>query len=80
MAVAEDQTLDVRGQMCPMPIVRAAQAMRAMSPGAVLKILATDRGSVADVPAWAGDGGHELLSATEEDGVFVYLVRRGEPS
>ncbi|MBI4259742.1 MAG: sulfurtransferase TusA family protein [Actinobacteria bacterium] len=69
-------TLDVRGQSCPMPVVRAAQAIRDLAAGDVLEILSTDRGSWSDIPTWAGTTGNELLERAEEDGVFRYLVRR----
>ena len=46
--------VDARGLLCPMPIVRTAKAMRGLASGEVLKVIATDRGAIADVPAWAG--------------------------
>jgi tRNA 2-thiouridine synthesizing protein A len=73
-----DSVLDARGQLCPMPILNAAKAMRDKPPGHVLKLLATDRGSLADVPAWAADTGNELLARHEEDGAYVYFLRKGE--
>jgi TusA-related sulfurtransferase len=73
-----DSVLDARGLLCPMPIVKTAKAMRSLDAGQVLKLLATDRGSLADVPAWAEDTGNELLEAREEDGTFVFLLRKGE--
>jgi TusA-related sulfurtransferase len=78
MQITEDKVLDARGLLCPMPVVKAGKEIRTLEPGQVLKVLATDRGSVADVPAWAADTGNELLESHEEDGVFVYFVRRGE--
>ncbi len=74
----EDQVLDARGLLCPMPIVKASKAIKGLAPGQVLKILATDRGSVADFPAWAEDTGNELLHSGEEGGCFVFYVRCGE--
>jgi tRNA 2-thiouridine synthesizing protein A len=75
---AADSVLDARGQLCPMPVLNAAKAMRGKPPGHVLKLLATDRGSLADVPAWAADTGNELLWQSQEDGVYTYLLRKGE--
>ena len=75
---AADSVLDARGQLCPMPILNAAKAMRGKPPGHVLQLLATDRGSLADVPAWAEDTGAELLSQHEQDGVYVFLLRKGD--
>ena len=76
--IQEDHVLDARGLLCPMPVVKAAKEMKALDPGAVLKILATDRGSIADVPAWAADTGNELLEWHEEGDHLVYFVRKGD--
>jgi tRNA 2-thiouridine synthesizing protein A len=69
-------TLDVRGQSCPLPIVRAAQAIAGLSSGDTLEMLATDRGALSDVPAWCRTTGHELLEKEELDGEFRFLVRK----
>jgi TusA-related sulfurtransferase len=69
--------LDARGLLCPMPIVRTAKAMKELAAGQVLKLVATDRGSLADVPAWASSTGNELVEQHEEDGAFVFLIRKG---
>jgi TusA-related sulfurtransferase len=70
--------LDARGLLCPMPIVKTAKAMKELGPGQVLKLIATDRGSLADVPAWADGTGNELLERHEEDDTFVFFIRKGE--
>jgi len=75
--IQETTTVDARGLVCPMPIVRTAKAMKGLAPGDVLKVIATDRGSVADIPAWAGSTGNELLEWHEEAGAFVFLLRKG---
>jgi TusA-related sulfurtransferase len=80
MPLTEDQTLDCRGLLCPMPVVRLGRQMKAMEPGQVLRLLATDRGACTDVPAWAADTGNELLESREENGVLVFLLRKGEPA
>jgi len=69
--------LDARGLACPMPIVKTAKAMKELEPGQILKVIATDRGSLADVPAWADSTGNELLERHEEDDTFVFLLRKG---
>ncbi|HLF68835.1 MAG TPA: sulfurtransferase TusA family protein [Gaiellaceae bacterium] len=76
MQITEDKVLDARGLLCPMPVVKAGKEIKTLEPGQVLKVLATDRGSVADMPAWAEDTGNELLEWHEENGVFVYFVRK----
>ena len=76
-----DSELDARGLLCPMPIVKTAKAMKELAPGQVLKVIATDRGSLADIPAWADSTGNELLERHEEDGTFVFFLRKsGEVS
>lgn len=72
-----DRILDTRGMLCPMPIVKASKEIRQIEPGQVLRILATDRGAIADFPAWADDTGNELLEWHEEDGHLVFHIRRG---
>jgi TusA-related sulfurtransferase len=74
--IKEDVVLDARNLLCPMPVVKAGKQIRALEHGQILKILATDRGAIADFPAWADDTGNELLEWHEEDGVFVFFVRK----
>jgi TusA-related sulfurtransferase len=76
--IKEDRVLDARGLLCPMPVVKAAKEMKSLEKKQVLKILATDRGALADFPAWADDTGNELLSSNEEEGVLVFFIRKGE--
>ena len=75
--IEEDRLLDASGLSCPMPVVKAAKEMRAMAAGQVLRIIATDRGALADIPAWAEDTGNELLACKDEGSRFVFLVRKG---
>lgn len=76
-----DKVLDARGMNCPMPLVNARKETGKMEPGQVLKVLATDRGSVADFQGWAKIAKNvELLGQEEEsvDGanVYVHYVKR----
>ena len=74
--IKEDKVLDARGLLCPMPVVKAGKEMKTMAPGQILKILATDRGAIADMPAWAEDTGNELLEWKDEGGTLVFYVKR----
>ena len=77
--IAEDRVLDARDLLCPMPVVKAGKEMKSLEDGQILKILATDRGSIADFPAWADDTGNELLEWHEEaDGTLVFFIKRVE--
>ena len=69
-------TLDARGSACPMPIVKTSQAIKTIAVGDSLEILATDRGSLSDVPAWCTFTGNELIEQTEDGGVFRFVVRK----
>ncbi len=71
-----DQELDARGLNCPLPILRARKALKDMPGGQVLRIMATDPGSVKDFQAFANQTGNELLSSSEEGGEFHFLLRK----
>ena len=71
-----DIDLDVRGLHCPLPILRAKKALNGMKSGAVLRVVATDPGSQKDFQAFARQTGHELLSSTQEDQEFCFLLKR----
>ena len=73
----EDRVLDARGLLCPMPVVKTAKEMKTLNPGQVLKVRATDRGAIADLPAWSADTGNQLLEWHEEDGSLVFWFRKG---
>jgi tRNA 2-thiouridine synthesizing protein A len=73
---AETVQLDARGLNCPMPIVRTAQAIKTMSSGQLLEVLATDPGSVADFAAWSRSTGNEIVASSVQDGVYRFVLRR----
>jgi TusA-related sulfurtransferase len=71
-----DRILDARGLACPMPIVKSRQALKELAPGQVLKVVATDPGSVKDFQGWAQAAKSVALLAQEtvqEDGRELYL-------
>ncbi len=72
-----DDELDATGLNCPLPILRAKKALNGMETGKVLRIIATDPGSVKDFEAFAKQTGNELLSSAEEGGKFLFLMRKG---
>ena len=76
--VAEDRVLDMRGFQCPIPVVKTNLAIKEMSDGEVLKVLATDKGALTDFPAWAEDTGNTLVSSGEEGDALVFFIRKGE--
>jgi TusA-related sulfurtransferase len=81
MTVTFTETLDVKGAKCPMPLVKTRKAVNNLSVGDVLKVVATDRGSVADFQGWAKTAKNiELLEqeTAQENGqeLFVHYVKR----
>jgi tRNA 2-thiouridine synthesizing protein A len=71
-----DKELDARGLNCPLPILRAKKSLNDMQSGQVLKIIATDPGSVKDFQAFAKQTGNELLSQDETNKEFRFFLKR----
>jgi tRNA 2-thiouridine synthesizing protein A len=71
-----DQELDASGLNCPLPILRAKKAITSLSVGQVLRIVATDPGSVKDFEAFCKQTGNELLESGEEGGKFVFSIKK----
>ena len=71
-----DQELDARGLNCPLPILRAKNTLNAMTGGQILKIMATDPGSVKDFEAFAKQTGNELLDSSEVEGEFHFTLKK----
>jgi len=71
-----DQELDASGLNCPLPILRAKKALGTLEAGQVLRIVATDPGSVKDFEAFAKQTGNELMESGEEGGKFVFLIKK----
>lgn len=71
-----DKELDARGLNCPLPILRAKKALGELTGGQVLRIIATDPGSVKDFAAFAKQTGNELLSSAENNKEFEFYIKR----
>jgi tRNA 2-thiouridine synthesizing protein A len=71
-----DRELDARGLNCPLPILRTKKTLSEMSSGQVLKIVATDPGSVKDFQAFSKQTGNELLGHSEAEEVHTFLMRK----
>jgi len=69
-------TLDAKGLSCPMPIVKTKKTMNTLEAGQVLQVQATDRGSKADIRAWANSSGHQYLGTIEEGDVLKHYLRK----
>ena len=71
-----DKELDARGLSCPLPILKTKKSLNELVSGQVLKVVATDPGSVKDFDAFANQTGHTLLSSTSEDKLFVFFLKK----
>ena len=70
------QELDARGLNCPLPILRTKKSLAGLAAGQVLKVIATDPGSVRDMQAFDNQTGNALTASTEADGEFVFYLRK----
>ncbi|NBQ88794.1 MAG: sulfurtransferase TusA family protein [Betaproteobacteria bacterium] len=68
--------LDTRGLNCPLPILKAKKALTEMTSGELLRVVATDPGSMRDFQAFAKQTGNELVEQTKSDSEFIHVLRR----
>jgi tRNA 2-thiouridine synthesizing protein A len=71
-----DKEFDASGLACPLPIVKTKKALNDMAPGQVLRVVATDPGSVADMAAFAEQTGNQLLEQSTQDKKFVFFLKK----
>ena len=71
-----DKEIDTRGLNCPLPILKAKKALSEMESGQLLKIVATDGGSMRDFKAFASQTGNELVEQQEVGSEFIHVLRR----
>lgn len=74
--VKTDVTVDAKGLSCPMPIVKTKKAIDAVQPGQVVEVQATDKGSKADIVAWAKNTGHQYIGLIEDGNVLKHYLRK----
>ena len=70
-----DETLDVRGLMCPLPVLKARKVLKRLAPGTTLKVLATDPAAVIDFRHFCETAPFELLGWEEDAGVYAFRIR-----
>jgi tRNA 2-thiouridine synthesizing protein A len=69
-------SLDFKGLLCPMPVVKLAQAIKQIQVGELVEAVATDPGVMGDIPAWARTSGNEVVSLEKQDKVFKFVVKK----
>lgn len=76
MTIKADVQLDAKGLACPMPIVKTKKAMSNLADGQILEVQATDKGSLADLKAWAESVGHQYIGTVDENDVLLHYIRK----
>jgi tRNA 2-thiouridine synthesizing protein A len=71
-----DKELDARGLSCPLPILKTKKSLNELTSGQVLKVVATDPGSIKDMQAFATQTGNPLLSTAEENKTYVFYLKK----
>lgn len=71
------QLLDASGLSCPLPLLKAKQALSRMAPGQLLKVIATDSGSVRDFRVYVEHSDHELVDSFTEGKAYIHIIRCG---
>jgi len=70
--------VDARRLFCPLPVIRLQNCINQQQPGARVRIVSTDPGSMNDIPTWCRINGHQVLTSDEQDKEFVFLVQKGD--
>lgn len=71
-----EQTLDLSGLLCPLPVLKAGKRLRSMRPGATLVVMATDPMAEIDLPHYCREQGHDMLGLTRSGDTFIFRIRR----
>lgn len=71
-----DAELDCRGMSCPIPILKTKKAIDGLTTGQILKLIATDPGSVNDIDAWTRRTGNELVDSNTSNSEYVFFLRK----
>ena len=74
--MVHEQALDCKGLNCPLPILKTKKQIDTMQSGQVLKMEATDPGSVNDVNAWTRRTRNELVSHSDEGGIYIFYIKK----
>lgn len=76
LTLNHDDLLDASGLNCPEPVMMLHNKVRDLSPGCLLKVIATDPSTRRDIPKFCVFLGHELIGQVEEDGTYLYWIRK----
>lgn len=76
--MAQRKVIDARGTFCPGPLMELIATLKLVDVGDELEVLSTDKGSADDIPEWIHKVGHQMVSTTEEAGVWHVVVRKAK--
>jgi len=76
--MAEKKLIDARGTFCPGPLMELIAGIKLLEVGDELEVLSSDKGSASDIPEWVNKVGHEMVSSTEDNGVWHIVVRKAK--
>ena len=68
--------VDATGLSCPLPILKTRKAISGLATGEVLRVRATDEGSLKDIESFCNQTGNDLLSSTQQDGAYEFIIRK----
>ena len=71
------KTLDVKGLVCPVPVLKTKKAILEVNLGEVLEVVSTDPASESDIPSWVNRAGHRVIGTRREGNLFFFYVERG---
>lgn len=74
--MTEGETLDVKGLLCPLPVLKARKVLASMRAGALLTVEATDPAAVIDIPHFCSESGHTLVDQSQEGELYRFTIRR----
>lgn len=74
---APDLVIDATGLACPLPLLKAKQGLNQLAPGQILKVCATDPGSVRDFHSFSDLTKHSIIHFDETDGHYTYVIKKG---
>jgi len=75
--IVPDATLDARGFLCPMPMLKAKSIIRELGTGQILEVHGTDPVSRLDIPGWCAHSGHTCLAVEEQNDFFKLYIKKG---
>lgn len=74
-----EHQLDARNLLCPLPVIRTQNRIKALADGDILKVTCTDPGALHDVPAWCRINGHHVVETAQQDRELVITIRVSKP-